>query len=178
MSVVQLAEAKTHLNTSGTSDAELQKFIDRAEKAIGKRIGPIGSVTKTERTRGGCATLRLNHSPIISLTSVTAVGGAAIATSQLTALSGGRVVYTQGGWFAARFYDVVYQAGRATLDEDLTLAVLEMVRHLFDTQRGGGAARIGSAPDETMANTVPGAASVLPFRVEQLIAPYVPVLGA
>jgi hypothetical protein len=181
MSAVSLTEAKAHLNIAANlQDEELQSFLDRAEAAIGQRVGPVGSVSiEDERVRGYCAVLRLAKAPIISLTSVVPVGsGGAVDVTQLTPLSGGRVVFLQGGIFTARFYDVTYTAGRAVVPDDLKLAVLELVRHLFDTQRSGGAARIGSAANETVANTIPGAAYMFPFRVEQLLAPYVPVLGA
>ena len=178
MSVVTLAEAKTHLNiTATTNDTELQAFIDRAEAALGQRVGPLGPISKTERVPGWRTVLRLSFTPVISLTTVTSVEGTQVPVGQLTALSGGRVEFTQVGYFPSRFYDVTYQAGRSTLPDDLKLAVLELVRHLWGTQRGGSV-RPGSAPSDAMSNTIPGAAYLFPFRVEQLIAPHVPVLGA
>ncbi len=180
MPTVTLPEAKAHLNIgSGTTqDAELTLFIDRAEAALGKRVGPIGATAKTERVRGGTATLRLNVDPVISLTTVTSTDGIAVPVDQLTILSGGRVVHTQAGYFPARFYDVVYQAGwAAPLPADLALAVLELTRHLWDTQRAVSG-RIGGGSQDSAANTLPGAERLFPYRIEQLIAPYLPVLGA
>jgi hypothetical protein len=79
---------------------------------------------------------------------------------------------------------VVYQAGwqvgadpeadgYVALPADLVLAAKEMVRHLWLTQRGSGVQRPGSRPSDTLSNTLPGAAYTLPFRVEQLLAPYI-----
>lgn len=182
MSVLSRDEVKAHLNialSSTTNDDELDAFIARAEAALSRKIGPLASTTKTERVRGGDSVLWLSSTPVISITSITSPStGAVIQPSQLTVSSSGQVEYTSYGWFSSHFYDVTYQAGYVTLPADLQLAVLELIRHMWDTQRGGGSARIGSAQSDAMSNTIPGAAYLFPFRVEQLIAPYVPVLGA
>jgi hypothetical protein len=78
----------------------------------------------------------------------------------------GVVTYNDGSAFTATYYTVVYAAGRSTCPEDLLLAVKEQVRHLWQTQRGG-AVRNQAEP------APPGAAYLLPYRVEQLIAPHV-----
>jgi hypothetical protein len=54
------------------------------------------------------------------------------------------------------------------------MAIRELVRHLWRTQRGP-TRRPGSEPSESVSNTVPGAAYVLPFRVVELITPHVQV---
>jgi len=173
MSVVTVTECKTNLNiTVATYDAELQDFLNRAEAALAKRIGPLSSTAKTERVRGWRCVLRLSHTPTISLTSVTSIEGTTVATSQLTLMPGGRVEFTQGGYFASRFYDVAYQAGRTTLDDDLKETVLELVRMLWTTQRGGRG-RPGS--------DVPAAAvgdGLLSMWVDQLSVAHRPILGA
>jgi len=173
MSVVTVPETKTHLNiTVATYDAELQSFLDRAEAALAKRVGPLSSTAKTERVRGWCTVLRLSHTPIISITSVTAIEGTAVATSQLTTMPGGRVEFTQGGYFASRFYDVAYQAGRTTLDEDLKLTVLELVRLLWTTQRGSRGRPGSEVPAEAVGD------GLLSRWVDQLTIGHRPILGA
>lgn len=173
MAVVALAEVKTHLNlTVSTHDGEVQAFIDAAEAAIGERVGPLGTAAHEARVRGGGSTLVLPIAPAVSLTSVTPADSTALTLSDLhldeeTAL----VTYEVGGTFSARHYDVAYEAGRATCPADLKLAVKELVRHLWTTQRGA-TARPGSRESEAASNTLPGAAYVFPFRVEQLIAPH------
>lgn len=181
MSVVTLAEAKTHLDiATGTTtyDTEIQAFLNRAEGLIGKRVGPLEPTAKSERRPGYCTTLYLSHTPIVSVTSVTGIEGTTVDVNQLTTLSGGRLTFKQGGWFASRFYDVVYSAGYATLPDDLKEAVLEMVRDMWSTQLGGGAATIGTFPSDALSNTLSESAHTLPTNVERLIALYVPVLGA
>lgn len=175
MSVVTLAEAKTHLNiTASTSDAELQEFITRAEAAVTSRCGPLTATPTTSRVRGGAPLLALPVAPVITLTSITPVGGSALTVGDYLVTPGGNVEALAGGWFSDRWYDVVYSAGRATLPADLKLGVLELVRHLWDTQRGGtSSGRPGSAMSDAVANTLPGAAYLYPFRVEQLLTPYI-----
>lgn len=174
MAVLSLADAKTHLNiTVPTYDAELQTFIDSAESVLAQHCGPLAATAKTERLRGGRAALALRTTPAISLTTVTPADGAALSIADLHLdQSSGVVTYNSGATFGARYYDVAYSAGRATCPGDLLLAVKELVRHLWESQRGGGTRRPGSAASEITANTVPGAAYLLPFRVAELIAPH------
>lgn len=176
MAVVTLPEAKAYLNISSTtSDAELGEFIARAVAAIGSKCGPLEATEKTSRVRGGWSALALPVTPVLSLTSITPLGGTALTVDDYLVTPGGIVEPEAGGWFGSRWYDVVYQAGRAAVPDDLKLGVLELLRHLWDTQRAGGSRRIGSAGSDAVANTIPGAAYLFPFRVEQLIAPYVQV---
>lgn len=174
MSVVSLADVKTHLNlTVATHDGELQQLIDSAEAAIGERVGPLASTATTARVRGGGLALVLPVSPAVSLTSVTPADSTALALSDLYLNEAAAVVtYESGASFTARHYDVVYQAGRASCPDDLRLAVKELARHLWMTQRGS-APRPGGGPlSDSVSNTLPGAAYVFPFRVEQLLAPH------
>lgn len=174
MSVVDLASTKRHLTiTATTHDAELQSFIDTAEAAIGERVGPLAATTQTARVRGGGRMLVLPKSPAISLTSVTPADDATALTLGDLYLDkdAGLVTYEDGGSFPARHYTVVYEAGRAALPADLRTAVLELVRHLWDTQRGP-TRRPGSTASDAASNTIPGAAYMFPFRVEQLLAPH------
>jgi hypothetical protein len=173
MSVLTLAEARTHLNlTAGPHDAEVQTFIDAAEAAITQRCGPLASTATTVRLQGGDYALVLPSVPAVSLTSVTPVDGTALTLSDLYLdTSAGLVTYDSGAAFSDRLYDVVYNAGRATCPADLLMAVKELVRHMWQTQRGP-TRRPGSQPSESAANTVPGAAYLLPFRVSELIAPH------
>lgn len=175
MAVVTLAEAKTHLNIAtgvATHDTELTAFIARAEAAVASKCGPLASTATTSRVRGGGSVLALPVAPVVSLTSITPLGEAALTVADYLVTPLGVVEPVAGGSFPARWYDVVYVAGRATLPDDLKLGVLELIRHMWETQRGGSV-RPGSRPSEGMANTMPGAAYLFPFRVEQLLAPYV-----
>lgn len=168
MSVLTLAQAKTHLNiTVNTYDTELQAFIDTAEAVLAQHCGPLEATSFTERIDGGVGTLVLRRSPVIELTSVTPYLGSALTLTDLYLdTTTGLVTYNSGAGFTAGYYTVVYSAGRSSCPADLLMAVKELVRHLWQTQRGG-ASRPGSQPLET---ALPGAGYLLPYRVQELIA--------
>lgn len=179
MSVLLLADAKTHLNiTNTTDDAEIQTFIDAAEAAIGGKVGPLGSVTRTDRVRGVGKDLVLPVTPVISLTSVTPVGGTALDPSSMVIdYKAGVIAYVAATQYNfARFplpwYDVVYTAGRnvtAAAFPDLYLAIKEQVRHLWVTQRGPA-----NNPVNFSGDMPPQAGMSYTFsnRVLEMISPY------
>lgn len=196
MSVLALADAKTHLNITGaTSDAELQTFIDAAESAIARRIGPLESTSTTARLRGQRAALVVPKLPAGALVSLTPGNGTALDVELLELKPSGVLQYADlVGSFPAAVYVVEYEVGWGVLEAvdpdaeeltytwdgpaDILLAVKEMVRHLWATQRAGsegGTRRPGSQGAPGLANTLPGAAYTLPIRVSQLIEPYVPL---
>lgn len=171
MSVLTVTQAKTHLNITGaTHDTELQTFIDTAEAIIAKRVGPLESTSKTARVVPSGCRLILPVRPAISLTSVTPESSAALTLSDLYLDTEEAVVtYNSGHAFQARYYTVVYAAGRSTLPADLLGAVKELVRHWWKESQRGGSRRPGSAPAEQLSNTIPGAQYALPFNVEAAI---------
>lgn len=167
MSVVTLAQAKSHLNiTVATFDSELQSMLDSCEAALVKKVGPLASTATTVDVEGGRCLL-LPTTPVVSLTSVTPINGTALTVSDLHVTTSGVITWTLGGCFTSTWYTVVYQAGRATLPDDLKLAVLELVRHKWTTQRGSG--RPGSV------EPIPGAAYMFPYVVNELIADHIQI---
>lgn len=176
MSTLTLAEAKSHLNiTVATYDTELQDTIDEAESLIAGRCGPLTSTTTTERVSGGGCGLVVRETPIVSLTSVTPVNGTAYDVTLMSVdKSAGVIEWTSGTRFATGRYDVVYQSGRSSVPDGLLRGVKELVRHLWETQRGP-TRRPGAPGGDSASNTLPGAAFIWPFRVEQAIAKYVQV---
>lgn len=170
MSAVSLTRVKEHLNITVTDhDGELQRVLDRAEKRLARKVGPLAATSTTSRVSGGDCELVLPVTPVISLTSVTPVGGTALTVGDLYCSPAGVVSYSTGGYFGDRAYVVVYSAGRTELPEHLEGAVVELVRHLWDTQRGSSR-RPGSNPSDSTSNTLPGAGHALPFRVSEMIA--------
>lgn len=176
MAVLTLAEVKGHLNlTVATHDGELAAFIDAAEAAIAQRVGPLSPESRTLRVRPASHVLRI-PTPAVSVTSVTDADGVALTVGDLF-LDGasGLITYDDGTSFPSRYYTVVYLAGRDPVPADLKLAIKELVRHFWDTQRGP-TRRPGSTASETASNTIPGAAYLLPFRVSELLKPHMPIL--
>jgi hypothetical protein len=172
MSVVSVAQAKQHLNiTAGTSEAEIQAFIDSCEAAISRHVGPLSATATTVEVSGCGRALILPTTPAISLTTVTDYTGATVPTTDLRVTTDGIVTYKIGGTFTSPWYTVVYQAGRATVPDDLLLAVLELMRHKWmASQRGGKGNQVAM-----LANTLPGAAYTFPFAVTELMAPHIRV---
>lgn len=176
MAVLDLASAKVHLNITGTDhDTELTAMIADAEASIAERVGPLEPQARTVRVRPSGASL-LVPSPAATLTSVTDADGTTLTFADLH-LEGrpGVITFNDGRTFTSRWYDVAYGYGREDCPADLVMAVKEMLRHLWQTQRGP-TRRPGSNTSETTANTIPGAAYLLPFRVSELIAPHRPQL--
>lgn len=178
MAVLDKDAAKEHLNITGsTHDTQITAIIAAAEAAIAERVGPLEPVARTVRVRpsGSCL---LVPSPAAALTTVTDSNGTAIDTASLfLEQRSGIITQNDGSSFSASWYTVVYQHGRTPCPADLVLAVKEMVRHLWTTQRGPSK-RPGSTDSDATSNTIPGAAYLLPFRVSELIAPYRPALVA
>lgn len=173
MSAVSVAEAQTHLKMSeGVSEVEVAAFIDAAEAAIAEVVGPLEAESTTSLVRGGGRALVLPVAPVISVTSVTPYDGTALVLGDMSIdLRSGLIENLTGTRFADQLHTVVYSAGRASLPADLRLAVLELVRHYWQTQRGG-TGRPGRDAAEGYSNTIPGAAYSMPFRVSELIAPH------
>lgn len=172
MPVVNPAEAKNYLRIAGAQDDfQIETVLDAAEAAVATRVGPLEPTPVTSRVDGGYTILRLPTYPLISVQSVTPSNGETLDVADLSYDAAGILKYATGSkFFTAQAYDVAYTAGRATLPNDLKVAVLELVRHLWQSQRASN--RSGANQSTETANTIPGAANLFPFRVEQLLAPY------
>jgi hypothetical protein len=147
---------------------EIQATIDAAEAILANTVGPLTTLAaRTDRLPGGDKLVladraghqrHLGHQPrrvvTVDLTTVTKnlPAGVLYFTDNLTR-------------FSSSAYDVTYVPGRATLPGDLLLAVKEMVRHLWMTQRGSGASRSGGGDQQA-----PG--YLMPYRVQELLEPY------
>lgn len=149
----------------------LQQVIEAAEAKIANTCGPLEPTTVTVRITPVGGRLRLPKAPAISLTTVTVSdsGGTLDLDDLYLDLEDGVVSRNDGGVFHARYYDVAYQAGRATLPADLREAVVLLVKYMWEPMRGSGQ-RPGPRNSETAAETLPGAEFTLPFRVQQLLA--------
>lgn len=169
MSALLLADAKTYLNITGTSyDTLMQSIIDAAESAITAKCGPLTATAVTQQVVANVGVMVLTTLPAIELVSITPwSGGSPLDLTGIT-LDGasGLVSNVPSG-----SYVVTYTAGRAPCPPDLLLAVKELVRHLWESQRGG-TRRPGSTVSDATSNTIPGAAYLFPFRVSELIAPH------
>jgi uncharacterized phiE125 gp8 family phage protein len=166
---VSMSDVKAHLNiTTQDNDGELTAFLAAATSAIEQRVGPMTRRTITETHDGG-GQVMLRTYPVISLTTVVD-NDITLTSDQYRERDG--VVTRKSGTSATNFttgldgVSITYLAGRTIIPEDLRQAVLEQVRHMWETQRGQQRGRRGG-DDYT-----PGAAYNLTLRVKELIAPY------
>jgi hypothetical protein len=173
VTVLALPTALAYLGLSGDNadrDAKLTTMIAAAVAAIGERVGPLEPVETTVRVKPSYVTLVI-PTPAVSITSVTDAVGTVLDVSGLhLEQRAGLITNNDGTSFRSSWYDVVFLRGRETCPDDLVEAVLELVRHMWDTQRGP--TRPGAKDSESMSNKVPGAAYTFPFRVTELLAPY------
>lgn len=174
MAVVDLLAAKAFLNIENdTSDGVLQGFIDSAQASIEELVGPLEPTPKTVRVYGCRPTLLLPITPVLDLVSVTGAGGTVLdVNSVYLDKDAGTIERNLGGdHFHERYYTVVYSAGRITCPADLVMAVKELLRHNWNgSQRGP---KTSGANSTETANSVPGAATMFPFSVEQRIAAHI-----
>lgn len=171
--IISLLDAKRHLNqdlTKTTSDEELRTHIEAATSVVEDVVGPVVVRTYSEIDRGGTA-LCLSHCPVVSLTTVAAVltGGAGYEVADLDVdTETGVVRRLDGGSFCGPLR-VTYKAGRAVIPPNISQAAREIVRHMWDTQRGHTGARPGFGEEEFVST---GSGYTVPRRVVELLAPH------
>jgi hypothetical protein len=171
---VSLDDVKTFLSPGvgsvidSANDDELIAMLDRAEAIIAARVGPLEPTVVTGEVHTGPGPLVLKQWPVVSVESVSSFYGGPVTDFQADLDAG--VVY---GYFSCTFRDttVTYTAGREYLTPDLQAAVLELVKHLWSTQRVPGSRPYNpGGPDE---RTLAGVSTyLLPYRVQTLIEPY------
>jgi uncharacterized phiE125 gp8 family phage protein len=169
---VSMRDVRDHLNITGDSDdAELRSFVLAATAAIEARVGPMARRSVTEVHNGGVSGILLRQPPALAVTSATE-NGVAVAGSGYSLSPGGGVLTRVSGFSRSTWVSgfanvsVTYTAGRTSIPADLRQAVLELVRHLWATQRGTMNARRNG--DDFVA----GQGYTMPNRVLELISPY------
>ena len=188
--VVSLDEAKAFLNiTVATFDGELTGFITAASRMWINRVGPVSSSVFTEWYDGGVPQIALRQVPVLSVTSVVESygsttryvlteqplnsGGSMSAWGYTVDLSTGLLTRRATGVAVAfaigrRNVEVVYTAGYAAAPADIKHAVLLLIMHLWQTQRGGSRRPGQGGTDDWR----PDFAFSWPSRVEEIAAGY------
>lgn len=170
MAAVTLPAVKAFLNIAGTgNDAELLDMVERAEAILSRRVGPLAPTTITDERHTGPGPIVLRHWPVISVASASTGYGAVVDVE----LDDAGVLY---GSFSSRIHRdvrVTYVAGRDPLPLDLEQAVLEMVQHLWTSQRVPGSGRRGFTQGDPDERALQGVSTyLLPYRVQTLIDPH------
>lgn len=178
VSILSLAEAKAHLSAGPAvtwtgDDDELRNFLAAVTEVVESKVGPCVRRTVTQRIADGGCTLALTQFPVISVTSVTSVwtGGPSWTGASLVLDGDAGTLTTQLG--AVPFYygpwDVVTVVGRPIVPEKYLHAAKELLRHLWETQRGQlQSAPLAASEGETFV-TSGGWAFSIPNRVLELL---------
>jgi hypothetical protein len=152
LGIVGLDEVKAHLNiptTDTTLDEELRRFIDAATDLAETYVGQVlGRRTFTsELYDGGTEFIRIRNPKAISITSVTENGLAVSSSAYVLDYTGQRLYRIGSGTlYATNSYgywvqgmnniSITYVAGYVNPPMAARQGVLEIIRHLWQTQRG------------------------------------------
>jgi hypothetical protein len=179
VSIVGLAETKAFLNlTTTTNDEKLRQFMLAATTAVEEYCNrPFVSRTVTRRYSGITFTDRI--AVPVGMTSVTTV------IENGVTLTGGTdydldpvvsVLYRRSGPYYTRYWlpgtlniSVTGSIGSTTIPADIRLAALLLIKHLWETQRGGMATTLGSGGETEWD---PTSQQSIPRRVSELLQNY------
>jgi hypothetical protein len=169
-----LADAKDQLAIPATStgdDDEIRDYIAAATAAVEYFVGPVIRRTVQQVLQGDRGAWVLHTTPVLSITSVTPVQvwqlGIEMGVLDVDTETG-IVRRTDGIWFYSGDYRVVYEAGRAAVPPNVSLAGKLILQHLWRTRYG--AARGASSADDFLATEqVPGFGYAIPNRALQLL---------
>lgn len=165
--IVSLADAKAHLNITGTrDDEELRSWIEAATDVVENYVGPCVRRTFSEVFHlpwYGVRSVALNHSPVIEITNIS---GASLDDID-TDTGFGIVRHVGDGKFSDRI-EITYTAGRTVIPANITKAALIILQHLWQTQRNGSRGALPGAMESV--EPVPGLGYAVPNRALQLMA--------
>lgn len=169
MSIASLAEAKDALNIDQANtdhDAEIQIYVDAADRVIEDLVGPVTPADFDEWYDGGYGDIVLRHWPVTAVTAVTEYSGTtptdltvAASPDLITGTSyvfdpDTAILYRQSTFGTVAFANgtsnirVQYTAGRTTVPANIKLAALEFIRHNYQLAQQGGAPSYGAAGEE------------------------------
>lgn len=171
--LLSLADAKRHLNKSGSADDdEVRAWIEATTRAVEFFVGPVvvRTVTETHDALQARA-LVLRERPVLELVSVVPVrtGGATVAVDGLDVDEHGIVRRLDGGYLCGPLR-VTYTAGRRVITANITAAARIILQHLWRTQMGPGRTSRGSQ-DFDVTEPIPGLGYAIPNRAVQLLNP-------
>ena len=167
MGAPTLDDVKAYLNITVTDkDDELTLFLGAARRVIERRVGPLEAeaFTQTYRSRGG--DILVSHRPVQSLTSVTVLTDTlAFDIEDLSFDSRAGVVYRLDGGPIAGTFTLGYTAGLDAVSDNVHLAVLRQVRHMWNTMRGN----TRRPTDDDSFQSQSGAWYAIPYSVLELL---------
>ncbi|RKT49357.1 hypothetical protein [Saccharothrix australiensis] len=140
--LISLADAREMLNLRSTADdAELRDWLGAVTVVVERTTG-IAWVrrSRVETARGGRPGIALTHRPITAVTGMVplSAGGTTYQPADLTWTPSGVLRLRSGAAFRAGEYTISYVAGDdAAIPEHVTAAARIILKHLWETQRGG-----------------------------------------
>lgn len=168
--IVSVSDVKQFLGiTSTVDDEELRDWIAAATEMVENEVGPVIVTTRTDVV-SGYGELWLPVSPVVSITSaVPQRGGTGLVVGDLSVDPYGRLYRTSGAAIGyAGPWVVTYVVGRTVIPRGITRAVLVIVGHLWELQRGPVDLAL-SGDSETFPV---GAGYAIPNRARELLAPW------
>lgn len=170
LGIVSLDLVRLHLNLVSTkNDTEIRRFMGAATSQAERYMNRvIGRRSFTESYDGGCYSILTRHGTILSITSVTENGVVNSPSLYLVDEYGFAIERIDQQMFAPAFpqrlgVSITYVAGFANPPSDLVQGVLELIRHLWDTQRGP----VSVMAADTNEGYVTGAGYSLPHKVAE-----------
>ena len=148
--IISLAAAKKQLNIDADDhddDEEIADFLRSVTEICERYVGALARTTHVEKHRGGYG-IALNHAPVLSLTSVTAIdtGGVDQTVADLDLNGPTGIVQRKDGGRMCGPLRVTYVAGRMRIPPNVSQAAKILLQHMWETQRGqmGGVSFGGS----------------------------------
>ena len=179
-SLVSLAEIKTHLGiTSTTNDEELRGFAVDATAAVESYTYRhwVKGAGQTVLISGGTGPAILLPIDTASVTTVVEQGVTLTSGTDYVFDPKGSVLQRIWSPFYGRYWypgtlniSVTYVTGGATVPSDVRRGALELIRHLWETQRGGQTPILGAGG---VTEWDPRSAYSMPMRVKELLDPHV-----
>ncbi|MFR0354166.1 hypothetical protein [Streptomyces sediminimaris] len=174
--VLSLADAKNHINNSGSDeDDEIRFWINATTRAVEFFAGPIVVRAVTEKHNVRCVhELALRQVPALALTSLVAVLDGApsydAATLDLDGDTG--IVQRKDGGLLYGPLRATYSAGRPIVTENITGCARVIFQHLWRTQRSGRRGGLaGGGDDYSVTEPIPGLGFAVPNRALELLGP-------
>ncbi len=139
--VVGLEEIREQLRrTDNADDSSLRRHLAAATRYIASKVGPIGATTFTERYYV-LGDFSVRKHPLISVTSLTPDAGTAYDASSYRADTDlGQILVVAG--IGAGWHTLVYRAGWVDIPDNFASAGRIIVKHLWETENGGGGRRV------------------------------------
>ena len=169
-----LASAKAQLDlTTTTDDDELREYIAATTKAVEFFVGAVARRTVTQVVRGGTDRVVLDTTPVLAVTSMTALGVwqevVPLGALNVADAESGVLRRTDGWWFAQHEYHVEYTVGRTAVPPNVSLAAKMILQHLWRTQYGAARGMVGGGDDFSVTEPIPGLGYSIPNRALQLL---------